>query len=58
MTLTGLLPSRFGGGMRVPVISSFSTFSVDCAKANGAAISEIAISVAMTHVFLLKDLAG
>jgi hypothetical protein len=29
-----------------------------CAKAKGAAISEIAISVAMTHVFLRKNVAG
>ncbi len=58
MTATGLVPSTVGEGMREPVISSFSTFSVAvCAKAKGAAISEIAISVAMTHVFLLKDLA-
>jgi hypothetical protein len=44
--------------MREPVISIFSTLSAVCARARGAAISVIAISVATTNDFLANAVAG
>mgnify|MGYP000376090718 CR=1 FL=1 len=59
--VTGLAPSRFGGGIRVPVTSIFSAVcgaAACCAYTECADINEIAIPVAMTLGFLANTDAG